>query len=383
MNLDECIRYSTDVVYQLSSLPKEKRNYFLKAVGRIQKRAGNPYLHVALIGDFSTGKSTFINALIRKNILKTAWHATTAVPTFIYCYDQDRMQIMVETTDGEKYRLDKREQFFQFEEKLNISLPLEEKDIIAFLSTSNSFAADIKRIGIRLPGSEGFNHVCIIDTPGVNPGAEEEKPHVIRTQNVLREYADATIVLFQKTQVYSASFSRFLEENAGHFMGDAVFIITMMDLAQEEEREELMEYVRHQLKQAFGLEAPLVFECCAKAAVSERTDNESRYWTVLFDEMRDELIGYMADGRKRMIRRQMVSLLEDLIHELDKEVAFHLSAIEHKRKCLEESAVISIRNQKEKENLFKREKLKIQGQRHEDIHQKLLEYLCELKQEGM
>lgn len=381
MNFRECMEYTADVANRLPNLPEQKKRRFLKAADRIWKRAGNPYLHVALIGDFSAGKSTFINAFVKKDILKTAWQATTAVPTYIYYHDREKMRIIVETSDGEKYRLDNDEQCGRLEKKLDIRLPEDAKDVMAFLSTSNGFADRIRRIGIWVPGLEELRHVCIIDTPGVNPGAEEAASHVARTQEVLRENADATIVLFQETQVFSGSFRKFLEENAGRFMDDAVFVITMMDLAEEKDREGLMEYVRMQLKQAFGTADPLVFGCCAKAVVSGKSDSESRYWTESFDRMREQIIRYMSDRRKRMVQKQLSFLLENLVVELDREVADALSAIEQRRENLEKTSAANTtdRYERYREYLFTKEKMELQIRRHQEMHRKLLEYDDELK----
>lgn len=378
MEWSECIDYTTNVVNHLSSLTEQERRRFLKMIEKVRKRAGNPYLHVALIGDFSTGKSTFINALVKKNILKTAWQATTAVPTLIYYHKREEVRVVVETAGRERFMLDDPGQRSRLERRLNVRLPDETTDMIAFLSANNDFAGKIRHIEVRVPGFEGLRNICIIDTPGVNPGAAEAKSHVLRTQNVLTAYADATIVLFQETQVFSGSFKKFLAENAEHFMNDAIFVITMMDLAEEGGQEELMDYVKNQLRQTFGLENPLVYGCCAKAVVSGKTDQESLYWAGLFDDLRREIIRYMETHREQVIHQQMTSLLEGLIQELDAEVASNLSVIEQKKKRLDENTAADQRSQLEREYLFTKEKLAIQGRRHEEMHKRLEGYLRKL-----
>lgn len=240
--MKECIEYAQSLLDQLPSLSKQKKSRFLGLIDKIKKRAESPYLHTALIGDFSTGKSTFINVLLDRELLKAAWYATTAVPTVIYCHVGEQVRVMAETYDGGKYVLDHPQKRRQLEEKLQRQIPLDEKDALALLTTSNDLADQIKRIRIRVPDIKELEHICLIDTPGVNPGAEEARSHVQKTRDVLREYADTTIILFQATQVYSASFQVFLKENAEHFMNDAVFVITMMDLIYEDQRDNLIEF---------------------------------------------------------------------------------------------------------------------------------------------
>lgn len=374
MELDECIEYTTYVVNHLPRLSEPIKRRFLKSIEKIHKRATNPYLYVALIGDFSAGKSTFINALVHKNILKTAWQATTAVPTFIYYNPKNEVQVSVETISKERFLLDDSTQRSQLEKRLNIRLPAEITDSIAVLSTNNQLAGYLKRIEIRIPSFEGLRQVCIIDTPGVNPGAEEAKSHILRTQEVLSGNADATIVLFQETQVFSGSFKAFLEENAAHFMKDAIFIITMMDLAEEDAREELIDYVKMQLKQTFNLTNPIVYGCCAKAVVSGKTDSENQYWVNLFDKMRLEIIQYITANRRRIIHSQLDSLLKSLIQKLEAEVADNLSIIEQKKRILEENRAGRPIKELEREYLFTKEKLTIQSRRHQEMLCKLEAY---------
>lgn len=185
-------------------------------------------------------------------------------------------------------------------------------------------------------------------------------------------YADATIVLFQETQVFSGSFKTFLSENAAHFMRDAVFVITMMDLAEEDEREELLDHVRNQLTQSFGLVDPPVYGCCVKAVTSGAVDVQGKYWVDLFDMLREEIVRHMAERRQSIIHGQMTDLMESLIGELEAVLADNLSTIEQKQMRTGENVVSG---KLEKEDLFTREKLAIQRRRYEEMHCKLAAYL--------
>lgn len=325
MDLKVCLQYAEEVVGHLPDLSNTKKHRFRQMIGGIRSRSSNPYLHTALIGDFSTGKSTFINALLGQELLKTSWHATTAIPTLIYHHDHDGIGILVETQDGGKYQMDRPDQRVLLERRLGIQLPAEDRELIAVLSTSNR--PYLKRIRVRVRSHERLRYICIIDTPGVNPGAEEAREHIKQTQNVLRSYADATVVLFQATQVYSGSFKRFLEENAQCFMNEAVFVITMLDIVSADQREGLIAYVKNQLRQGFHIEEPVVCGCCARAVFAREPSEEERLWADSFDSLREGLIRYMAERRRWILYRQASVLLEKLLRELDTEIAARLTSV--------------------------------------------------------
>lgn len=343
MNYRECFQYIDDMLHRVSGLSEEKQRHFEQIMEQIQNRAQNPYLHVALIGDFSTGKSTFINAMLGQNLLKTAWQATTAVPTLIYIHDDPDVRILVETSDGGRYMLDQPPHRAYLQQKLQAEIPMDPQAAIVFLSAANEFAGRIKRILVHTPGFEGLRRICVIDTPGVNPGDEKAENHAERTCHVLRNDADATIILFQSEQVYTASFQRFLKEYAGQFMEDAIFIVTMMDLVDKNERQEVINFVGKQLRQSFKLEEPRVFSCCAKAALSNKADDESKFWAQSFYALREEIIRYIGKNRDRLIERQIAALLSQILQELDAEVAASMAAIARRKQALERRSPVNLK----------------------------------------
>lgn len=340
MKIKEYIDFSENVISELQELSEIKKLYYTDMLDKIKKRKDNPYLNIALIGDFSSGKSTFINAFIQKKILKTAWLATTAIPTHIMYHDKSGIKIMAEGMDGMIFRVDNPIERRLLERTLGTQLPEKTEDIITVLSTTNDFCNKIKSLMLCISSFPSLKKICIIDTPGVNPGASNTKEHVETTRNVLSEYADATIILFQAQHVYTNSFQTFLQENAGRFMSDAVFVITMLDLVEEEERTEIIEFVRRNLKEKFHLANPLVFGCSAKYALEESINNqEKRHWYMGFSKLRADVIRYMNERRGEIIHSQIQLLLGQLMEELDMEVRQSLAAVEEQLEVLERNSI--------------------------------------------
>lgn len=335
-NMKEYIQFASEIVENLKIFSGHHRQWYLEAIEKIKKRAEDSYLNVALIGDFSSGKSTFINGLIGQDILKTAWLATTAVPTHMYYQNRDKISIILEMVDGDCFYFETQDESQRFERRIEKKLPEDTKDLIAFLSTSNDFAEQIERMKLYTPADESMKKICIVDTPGVNPGAKGTESHVMATRKVLHEYADATIVLFKADQVYTSSFNRFLEENASHLMDEAVFVVTMMDLLEEEEQSEVIEFIKERLKQNFHLQNPIVYGCSAKYANKTELNDDSKEWKEKFDVLRKNIIQYIESNRVRIIQKQLDSLMKELSTELDKEISYNIELIQEQLKVLEE-----------------------------------------------
>lgn len=339
MDIRDCIGFTGRVIAQLPDITPEKRIQYDNMLASVDTRLNDTYLNVAVIGDFSTGKSTFINALTGRNMLKTAWVATTAVPTKIYYHRKKNTVVAVDTADGEVYNLSLVRERKNFEKYIGMPLPEDAQGLITFLTTRNDLSEKIRLVRIFSHIEAGLKDICIIDTPGVNPGADETKKHVMATRNILREYADSTIILFQAQNVYTNSFRRFLQENAGHFINDAVFVITMMDVVDEDERAEIISFVRQCLKDTFGLENPMVYGCCAKYVNDENVSEENRHWCDGFLHLRKRIFRHINGCRSRIIRKQMSELMIKLLEELKKDIGNNLARVSKQLEILNENSI--------------------------------------------
>ena len=82
VKLDEHLQFTEELISR-HDIPKSTRKDLLKQVKKIRKKSSDSTLKLAIIGEFSSGKSTFINALLREELLKISAKPTTAAATYI------------------------------------------------------------------------------------------------------------------------------------------------------------------------------------------------------------------------------------------------------------------------------------------------------------
>ena len=318
-------------------LDKEKRNRYLEQIALIKQRIRYPDMKLAIIGDFSCGKSTFLNAVLKRPLLTMDVLPTTAVPTFIDWNGSGAgAQITLTGTDGKAHALNRegREWFRNIAKR---ELPEKEGELIDYLTTTSELEAVIQKVRISFPGQGGYPGFCIVDTPGVNPGEESAKGHILQTQNVLREEADAAIILFPCYCVYTHDFTVFLEQNAKHLLADSIFVVTKMDLAPEKEREKLIRFVEGRLENDFGLEHPKVYGCAAAEALRDYSENsaaESR-WTAEFEQMLLEIFASLSGRREQLVAAKTAEMMENLLSELKAGISSEQENILRAKKAVE------------------------------------------------
>lgn len=163
----------------------------------------NSPLLVTVLGEFSSGKSTFINALINEKLLAMKDVESTATITLLK-YDKHK-KIRVYFKDGTEK---------EFDFKNNVT-DLDKYTVENFKDKSN--LDEIKLVRISLD-KEILKHLDIADTPGYGSALNR---HTETTKN-FNKYSDAIIWVFNAQQFGKASEIKLLAENCKHFRPIAI-----------------------------------------------------------------------------------------------------------------------------------------------------------------
>lgn len=342
-------------------LHEEQRNKYIKLTEPIKQKISSVDLNLALIGNFNSGKSTFLNTLLKTSLLTMDDMPTTAIPTYID-WNEKKQNLLIKVTDrkGEVYQLDQAGKF-RFTKKTGIILPEAVGEMIDYLTTTNKLIEIISKIQISFPETDGYKGFCIIDTPGINPGDEQASSHILQTQTVLREQADAAIVLFPSYCVYTKDFSEFLELNAKHLLADSIFIVTKIDLVPtQKEQDKLLHFVKAQLEKNFCLNNPKVYGCSAMSVLHdyESKNNIKSVWTMSFEKMMADIFGELQIRRQYIISKKIKKMLETLTLDLKTDIQLEQQQMLTSQENFQKYSILNL--QKEYEEKFFRYRAYIQ-----------------------
>lgn len=204
--------------------------------GKIAGEANKP-LKILVAGEFKTGKSTFINLLLGKKILKSDVMPATAVVTHI-CYGE-KENVLVELKDGTRW-----------------NYPL---SVLEFLTAEgNAYYAtlrkNIKTVYVQLP-LEFLRYVTLIDSPGINVDISY---HVKATQSA---FEDVDFVIWIMNMAQAAKKGEIQEIKKMPKNLKPVVIINGIDLidSEEEDVDEAVEKAIRRVKShalcSFGVSA--------------------------------------------------------------------------------------------------------------------------------
>ncbi len=248
---------------------------------------------LAVVGEFSRGKSTLINALLGyHDLLPTSIEPTTAAITLIsygetpsasvvfadgtvkedISLEELRAYVRGTNLDGSdlKTRLAQRVQRAQKENRLH---QLSYEDISSEARAQLYEATKgkrVKEVRLTLPSPFLKDGICLVDTPGigsVNPEHGEATRHFVHR-------ADAVIFLINTDPVISASecnFLAFLRDHVSRFL----FAVTKIDRFTEEEREQSLAYTWQTIVDFAEIENPPIFPISARLALEGREESNT------------------------------------------------------------------------------------------------------------
>lgn len=310
-----------------------------KKLQRIISKEKDKSLNLSAIGEFTTGKSTFINAFIRNNLLVSSiMQGTTLANTIIdFC---PSYAICLHHVNGKKAV----KEFPDIDEL---------KKSIASVTTNNRIARVLQAVRIGLPSPNLRSGVRIIDTPGTNA---TEKWHEEVTKNALKDISDLSIVLVDATKPLPETLLDFIEVHLKGVLHQCAFVVTKLDLIAKNERRMMLTYIQKKLESflerddivVFPYVAPLVINSFAPATF----DMEDEELLNLSMKSERAIIEYMGRQKIKAQTQKLLFFLNDLFVLISEKIEAVKSHYDTKLAMLEKSRQIDltsfVRNQKSK-----------------------------------
>ncbi|MDN5092860.1 dynamin family protein [Aliarcobacter butzleri] len=203
----------------------------LKAILNKQiKRARYP-MEVAITGQFSAGKSTFLNALLSRNILPTGITPVTSKVNFI--------------NYGEEYKLK-----ITYYSGAQEYAPIE--SIADFTDQREHEMKDIKYLTLYAP-MDILKDISFVDTPGLNSQSQSDTD---TTRKVLRDVG-GIIWLTLIDNAGKLSEAEVLEEYMQHFKNKSLCVLNQKDKLTPEQVETTTKYVSEKFGKYFAKVVPI------------------------------------------------------------------------------------------------------------------------------
>lgn len=304
LEIDAEIRFIDGMVGKYVAKEDKAMKPFLEVKERVLERQRESRLFLGVIGEFSSGKSTLVNALIREKLLRTdILQGTTAAATLL-CYGDSldvkvrrKKKGLVMATVGAVVS-GAKSVFGLFSKP---APPPTRDELLRLIHQSTSdeeFARDIVQVDVQIPSDTLRKGLVVVDTPGANAANPR---HALVTAAALRDVCDAAIVVVPAAAAGSESLFNFLQGHAADVLYRCVFVVTKIDMIRrQKERELVLQNLRARITQQLQITNPRVLACAPQFVIEDLdsvngaesegfTRDEIQGWVEHFVEMETEL----------------------------------------------------------------------------------------------
>jgi hypothetical protein len=333
---------------------------------RIEVRERESRLFLGVVGEFSSGKSTLINALVRERLLRSdVLQGTTAAITLIGFGEQ----VSVAVRRRGKHPVVRAVLAVGAGVKALVGMfrapvpPPSKRDLLDLLhraTTDEEFAKDVVQVDVTLPSSSLSDGLVVIDTPGMNA---VNPRHGDVTGAALRELCDAVLVTVPADAAGSQTLFQYLATHAGEILHRCVFIVTKFDLLRRErDREAVLEHLRLRLASQLGVANPIVLAAAPEFVVaslpSERTttdgpagnedcesvygQDETQRWSTHFVHMESHLRDILKTKRLQAQADDVAKLLEQLYRKVTSAIERRIAEYTRRHAALERLVIPDI-----------------------------------------
>ena len=365
----------------------KQNDYFCNEFQNILDRLRDKTFRLSVVGGFSSGKSTFLNALIGKDVLKHGVKETTATITEI----ENDVTRKGNTVFDVYYQ----------NGKIETDRPIELlTDYTTTVSKQYKVAEEIDKVVIKSNVIDVEYPISFVDTPGLNGVADGHREKTI--DQIKKSHACVYLMQLRGLSENDIEFLKII----GKYQHNIIFIQNFIDELKEHEGESVEEKINAQRKiieeRVFDKESGVSFEIvgvsAVKALVSKDKDIKEYGEEELTDEVRKKLydesnfeqaikaISSLMNSNKRgqIQKKASIQAAQTIIEQLNSIVSIrieqeeeqNLKSPDERRRQGYEKVIESLKNSKEKNkkdisNFIIAESSDIKKKIKEDIKQQL------------
>lgn len=238
--------------------PKFMPSSSLEAILDKQIRRARYPMEVAITGQFSAGKSTFLNALLSRNILPTGITPVTSKVNFINYGEEYKLKITYKSGAEEYHSIE---------------------NIAAFTDQRQKDMEDIKYLTLYAP-MDVLKDISFVDTPGLNSQSQSDTD---TTKRVLRDVG-GIIWLTLIDNAGKQSEAKILEEYMSHFKNKSLCVLNQKDKFTPEQVDTTVKYIQEKFSQFFAQVTPI----SAKMALEARALHQDVLLKTQYDKIIEE-----------------------------------------------------------------------------------------------
>lgn len=322
------ITYATTVLNKYNWDDSVKRS-LKKLLDTIVAKQNDKVLNISVIGEFSTGKSSFINALVGHELLAVNVLQGTTVAITIIEYGTTYSLSLVDKNGNPTTT-----------EYKNINYL---SSALQHYTTDPSYADTINYVRVTLPSDILKNGFRIIDTPGTN---SLEQWHEEITRRAINDISDMSIILVDASRPMPETLVGFVESTLGNNVKDCLFVANKIDIIRSRERNGMLQFIQKKINLEFDIEGAEILPFASVALTNlfskdiVTIDDDSKQLT--FDSLQS-IFSFTAQKRIKTQAKKLLLLIDNMYANLNANITHVAQQYQKELRTLEQSKQVDFR----------------------------------------
>lgn len=383
INIDSYLEYIDYIQAVVAKYEKGNENRYLgikEDMDTLIDKIKDDNLYLGVVGSFSSGKSTFINSVIHKNLLPTdAVQGTTVAASILKKADFNDLEIIYH--DGKVLKFSEHEevlrQKYEVSKSKEVDVPekdssfikrlilwlknlfgvqkkikeeKQEVDIAACIEifkkvvSIEELAIDVQKVTLYYQNENIPYKIAMVDTPGIE---SLNKRHNEVTKNAIDNICDAIVVIIPYDEPVSEELLDYINNNLSGHKSECIYVVTKIELlGDREEFPRLLRVIKRRLENGLLIENACVIPMPTLVYLKS-VDFEMQ--TSFLDDIsktdRDELIEIYEEGiakinellkknRNEYIKKKIVNICERVSVKLNDNLANVINECDEKKRIL-------------------------------------------------
>lgn len=292
----------------------------------LQSRLKEGRFHLAVLGQFKRGKSTFLNALLGDTLLPSSVLPLTAIPTFIQ--GGVSMEALVLGVDGiEKDRIIAK----------NTS---ELSDFLKRFVTEEfnpHNCLGVSQVEVFHPAPIFRKGVVLIDTPGIGSIFR----HNTEATLAFLPQCDAAVFLISADPPMSELELDFLKKVHSR-VPRLFFLLNKVDYLNEDEKQESVQFFRKILREQIGIDEKIpIFSISARQGLHAKKSEDVQGWVQSgMAEIEDHLIDFLVIEKNKTLQKALSRKAGDVVADVLMQVHLAIRSLQMPLADLEKCQLI-------------------------------------------
>jgi len=269
-------------------------------ISEIEARFVKSRFHLAVLGQFKRGKSTFLNALLGEKLLPAAVVPLTSIPTYISWSPARKIKVIY---CGGK------------EEEFDAANSDQARDILAGYVTEERNPQNrrgVESVEVGYPSHLLHNGVALIDTPGIGSTFEHNTEATMK----FIPQCDAAFFLISADPPITQVEIEFLKSVRSRVVR-LFFIMNKIDYLNVNEQSESLSFLRNALsaQAKMPLDAA-VFTVSSRQGLEARIHNDSELWKKSgMDAIEKHLVNFLVEQKSHTLNLALTRKTQDVVSD--------------------------------------------------------------------